>query len=303
MVITHKRVNANRAREAVQDMHDFMNALPTVFTIVASAGLGTEGGWFVWKMVGHDFEVWIGGRQTGGVAWATANANLITNYAINWAFAPGGGWDPATDDPNGTMFSLSDAGGTNWSKIRGATGGNFFTVSANDWNTIWYDATLGFFAMLWDHTQDNEWDEGFAVIPFTSRFGAVDTDTYIGLGGVPGYGTTNDWMCDVAGGCSMSHMVLPSGVAYQQDSTVRIESPRQFTVATQPNPITGDYDMEAIGFWCDVAGSQHNRGLLHTDAIRQVSDGLNARITLATGTWVVPRTGARCALPWDNQVL
>lgn len=302
IVINHKRVNANRAREALQDLYDFMDALPGVFTIIDEGGMGAEHGWYVFKMVGHAWECWLGARQSSATTWHAANIASLTNTGINAAFAPGGGWDAGTDDPSvsGGMFSLSDASGTNWGKIRGAMAGNFFTVASNDWNTIWYDAVVGFFAVLWDHGQDNEWDDGFTIVPFTSRFPGADPDPYVFLGGSPDYGSSTDWWYGSVSGANYTQLLLPTGATYSQVDKVQIEPRRNMDSTTQPNPVTGDYDMEVIAFGSGTAGSKHSRGLTNASCLLEVSHSLSARVTLASGQWVVPRDSAGFVLPWDN---
>ena len=298
--IAHKEVAHNYAEATVGAIHAFMVANPGRFEILEASNPATQGGWFVFRLVGGTgWECWIGGYRSAWSepAWAAGNilSGAVTSWAVNYALAPAGGWDVGVDSPDGTMLGNSPVGGTWWNKIRPWDTDHFSDES--DWYTGWDDPVTGSFALLTDRAQSNTWDDGLAICHVQSRMTVgEDPNPVIALGGIPEYGSAGDWL-DEQATTTYSSLLLP-GDATQ--GKVWAEARVRLNANTQPNPISGKYDLPQIGVYCDDAGIRHSRGLIEPAFLRQSDDTRGARMEYGAGLgWMTPRANCGLVLPWN----
>ncbi len=298
--IEHKIVAHNYSEATVGALHAYMVANPGRFTIIEASNPSNSGGWFVFELAGGTgWQCWIGGYRSSWSepAWAAGNtlAGSVNWWSVNYALSPAGGWNAGVDTPTAGMFSNSPLGGTWWNKIRPWSTDHF--TDRSDWLTVWDDPAEGSFIILGDGAQANVWDEGLLLCHVDSRMTALE-DPYpvIGLAGIPEFGDSGDWL-RITSGSTWSAILLP-GSAVQ--GTVVMEPGRTLNANTQPNPVSGKYDLPAIAIYCNTAGIRHNRGTLNAATIRQIDGTRNARMEYGSGVgWMTPRNGADFVLPWN----
>lgn len=311
ITIAHKQEAVGEGDQVLTAIYNFMNGLPARFTIIDSDNIGADPCWFVFELAGGTgWQCWIGGRDDAATTWLAANsfdAAVPDTLALHVAFSPRGGWNVGVDGPDGTMFSNAPAEGAGaagdyWLKIRNASTGIFFTAGELHWFTIWDDPAEGFFALLVDQGRDNSWDQGFGIFPIDSRFPAVDDDKpYVVLCGRPRRSGASDWLYAESTDTTYSGMLRPGDAGSPPtDCKIRHEPFRILDAQTQPDPINGNYDLDAIGIFTKSAGAGHSRGYIKPAYLRQSQDSDAARTTYNSGSWVVPYLNARIVLPWDN---
>lgn len=300
-----------------KELHDYMAAQPR-FTIVDSKNIGLSGGWFVFELAGGTgWQCWLGVRATTS-DWDSSNASdSILNHRFYAAFAPKGGWAIGADDPNATMFSLcpSEGGGPQgqfWLRIRNfcSSGNNYYESSTIPLQfTIWDDPNEGFFCILVDSKSENRWDAipgSFGIFPLDSRFGDLDSAPYVVLcGEAPKVGTTG-WLSTSTTNAASSHlsaMLLPGDSGSPPTVCFPTADPlRVFDHTTQPDPLTGEYDLDVISIYTKTPNRGHSRGFIHRDYMRQGLLTDSARRIFGDGRWIVPIEDAQILLPWDKTI-
>jgi len=314
ITISHKNAALGEGHLLLEAVHDFVEATPARFTVVDAGLVGSDSGWFVFSLVGGTgWQCWVGGRNNAATPWLSANTYdgaAPQQWGLSFAFSPRGGWEVGVDGPDGTMFSAAPAEGAGaigdyWLRIRPGTLNAYPNPLEAHWFTVWDDPAEGFFALLVDQAQDNSWNDGFGIFPLDSRFpGADDDEPFAVLAGRPKKSTFSDWLYDETHDATYGGVLLPGDAGSPPtDCKLRHEPFRILDAQTQPDPVNGNYDLDAIGLFSKTAGAGHNRGFIKPDYLRQSQENDAARTTYNTGTWVVPYLNARIVLPWDNSVL
>ena len=292
--------SALRAIGTLQTLHTLL-AADARYQIIASYNLGVAEGWFVFKMVGHPWQVWLGAAASTYTQWSTVNsdAGSFSSYNISYAFSPSGGWRVGTDTPNtaGLMFSDAVLAGW-WCKIRSIS----FSVATSGQFTLISDNTLGAVILAYDGDKDNTWAGVWCVTPVESRFSELDEYPYICLAGTPQLTPNNAsaWFSTIE--AIYSSILLPGNTLGGKTSCDGYAS--NLTAAYgQPNPMTGKYDLVPIPITCATPGVQHSRGLVHPSVVRQCMSTLAIRTVLGTnpGAWMV--IGPGVCVPWDTSLV
>lgn len=292
-------VAVSHENESVTSHHVFLTNLlawlvarPEKYEIIDQDSVGSAGGWFVFSMIGYDWQLWIGSLD-GNVWHADNKSAAFSTSSLCVAFSPGGGWN-AADTPvtSGAMFSDAPVSG-HWAKIRRA----WSTVSATSWFTVIDDDDTGMFIVLTDNSRNNSWDYGFALMPIESRMTAED-DPYpwVLLAGIPVAGGSDLNWIHTSGTAYYSVMLLPGGSA--EGSVQGADGLPTFTVNNQPNPVTGAYDTERVEIRSASTGCHLLRGKILDSCMRYVISSLPERLTVAGDTWIVPASSAQFILPW-----
>lgn len=292
---------------ALQGIYNWIAARPETFTVVASNSIGSSSGWFVFKMVGHPWELWLGAATTTPT-WSASNAKRLLGGGRIWAcFAPGGGWNAATNTPNtaNLMFTSAPANSGRCGKI---DYGVYESSSDRHAVTFVYDTTVGFFHILHAYSVLSTWKYALSVVPFISNMAAASDPYPWGLfhgqasvSSSSYYWMNNDSSTNVALGSGPSSCVVkPTRTAMQDGGAVVAFVTLDGT--NQPNPV-GSYDWMPIPVRNNMNGEGHVRGFIDSRAIRQIPSNLTDRTFLGSKSWITvayDNSTHKVAVPWDG---
>ena len=310
VVVNYNALGGASALVVVKKFYDYIVAT-TGFTVIDAASLTADGGWFVFKMDGYPWELWLGGRHAqAATPWHADNERSSDKWDVHYAFCPGGGWNAASDDPSisGAMFTDSKESEGGWGKIvllsQSYLGANY--------DTIVHDVSTGFFC--WLHGMGPfAWDIGLLVAEITtSSVGILDAAPWAALAGCPKLATVpTDWLrytnSTGFGGTTLGSLLLPdpaitgagTGTGKTTSLVIADSGPSYHANSgNQPNPVTGDIDWRQVEVRCTDTGSSHYRGGLSTDHVRIVSTSYATRQLNAAKTWCITDDGS--AIPWDG---
>ena len=294
----------------VQNIYNWINARPATFTIVASNAIGSSSGWFVFKMIGFPWELWMGANSTTPT-WNAANAksSLSSTPRVYTCFAPGGGWASGTDTPatSGLMFSNAPANSGHSGKISYCLSES---SNARYGVTFIYDTAVGFMHILFSVGSLSTWRYAISVVPLISNMDAVADPYPWGLlqGQAEFYSTAGYYWInystytDVALGAGDNSTILKPTATTMQDGG---SASAAFVIdgTNQPNPV-GSYDWMPLPIRNIMVGESHVRGFIDPRALRQVGANLGDRAFLGTKAWIVVNynssSSGRVAVPWDG---
>lgn len=296
----------------LQNIYNWINARPETFTIVASSAIGSSSGWFVFKMVGHPWEMWMGANANSTTpTWNATNAksSLSATSRVYTCFAPGGGWASGTDTPatSGLMFSNAPANSGHSGKISYCLSES---SNARYGVTFIYDTAVGFMHILFSVGSLSTWRYAVSVVPLISNMDAVADPYPWGLlqGQAEFYaGTSYYWInyspyTNVALGSGDNSTILKPTATTMQDGGAASAA---FVIdgTNQPNPV-GSYDWMPLPIRNIMVGESHVRGFIDPRALRQVGANLGDRAFLGTKAWIVVNYNSsssyRVAVPWDG---
>lgn len=297
---------AGYAAGVLHAVYTVLSAHPDKFTIIDSAGgADSHGDWLVFKQVGGTWEMWLGACNNATTLWASAHrgAIAVTPFTLCAALAPAGGWSVGVDEPAaGTMFSNAPLGGTYWTKIQSAVS---YTDNADNgagftnWCTLVSDPAVGYFYLLLDYLQNNSWNQGLAILPYTSTTPNDDAvyPPYLWIGGIPGVASSG-WLLD--NDASTHGALLLPGNATSCNVLTRLAT---LNATNQPNPRSGKYDTYRLPVRTTTASVIHQAGFIAASAMRQIDSTRAVRSRFNEGTWLVPSAVAGVVIPWDNSAL
>jgi hypothetical protein len=287
-------------------LHTVLSAHPDKYTILeTSGGADGHGDWFVFKQVGGTWEMWLGACNNSTTLWSSGNRGgaAITAYTLCAALSPAGGWDVGVDEPAaGTMFSNAPLGGTYWTKIQSAasyTGGGENGAPNTNWLTVISDPAVGYFYALFDYTQNNSWNQGIAILPYTSTNPADEAvyPPFLWIGGCTD-SSSNGWLRD--GSVSTNGSMLLPGNATACNVVSRFMT---LDATNQPNPRSGKYDTYRLPIKSTVASVIHQAGFISAAAMRQIDSTRAQRSLFNEGSWLVPGVTSGMVIPWDGSAL
>ena len=300
------------SNSALQGLYTYING-NSDFTVLDFGGLGSDGGWFVFKLDGFDWELWVGTSDTLANPWHADNTLFFDDDSLSYAFCPGGGWGTA-DDPaaSGAMFSDSKDSDGGWSKIN--TGVTFKSLTFQC--HVIYSVASGFFYCLarTSTTSMELSDGGLAVVEIAnSTLGTDDAAPWMVLHGTPiFYDNNTSWFrtgITTADSDTIGALLQPDPTATSVGSgTAKETTPvscynyyyTDLGEHNQPNPITGQLDWKQIHVKCNTAGAHMYRGGLSTDHIRQMSAAhAGPRQMFDGGAWISVYS-AGILIPWDG---
>lgn len=328
LTIDHKAFSyMGYAYVGIQAFYDYMTGPASdKYTIVDSYNVGADNCWFVFEQKGGTgWQCWLGGRRDAASPWDvnnfTAPINLTTNNMFV-AFSPNGGWVTGVDSPNGSMFS--NCPGVNggpvgqyWLRCSPVTDTSYQMSNSYRFEfTFWNDPSIGFFCFLMDRysgmTPGNNWGSSYGslgIFPLVSSFGPSDPFPFIIL--TRTQPQAKYWLKESVSVGTTSYggfFLHPQDSASPPIWCNAVADPfKLFSTTTQPNPLTGKYDLDSISVHTLTPGRAHSRGIIHPSCLRQGLSPVTNRETFGDGAWIVPMTSTASnyatLLPWDKSIV